>query len=325
MKKTIALITMLILHAASVQAADNLQAANDTTSQLTTHNPQYSDAPSLLTNPQPSDAQFLLTNPQPSDAQSLLTNPQPSDAQCQPSEKFSARQLIIPGALIAIGAWGVDNGWFCGIKEDVKEKMADWRGDHYFHADNYLQYLPVACHIGLGLTGIKSQHGIAERSLTTATAFLISSALTHATKRTVRERRPDTGARTSFPSGHSATAFLGAELVREEYGWGYGAGAYAVATTIGVLRLYNERHWLNDVFAGAGIGILSARAAIWLLPWERKILGMNKATKRNSSGKLQQNDATATKKKVSNGTDLAILPLYYPDQKGFSLSLSATF
>jgi membrane-associated phospholipid phosphatase len=37
--------------------------------------------------------------------------------------------------------------------------------------------------------------------------------------------------------------------------------------------MYNERHWLNDVLAGAGIGILSAKAAYWLLPWERRHLG----------------------------------------------------
>lgn len=32
----------------------------------------------------------------------------------------------------------------------------------------------------------------------------------------------------------------------------------------------NNRHWLNDVIAGAGAGILSARIGIWMLPvWER--------------------------------------------------------
>ena len=41
---------------------------------------------------------------------------------------------------------------------------------------------------------------------------------------------------------------------------------YAVATTTGVLRLYNNRHWLTDVIAGAGIGILSVEAAYWLYP-----------------------------------------------------------
>ena len=87
--------------------------------------------------------------------------------------------------------------------------------------------------------------------------------------------RPDGSANNSFPSGHTATTFMGAELVRIEYGdespW-YSVGAYAVATTVGVLRVYNERHWFTDVFAGAGVGILSARIGHWLLPYTRKMM-----------------------------------------------------
>ena len=44
-----------------------------------------------------------------------------------------------------------------------------------------------------------------------------------------------------------------------EYGGGSGAGAYAVAAGVGFMRMYNGRHWLHDVVAGAGVGILSAR------------------------------------------------------------------
>ena len=68
----------------------------------------------------------------------------------------------------------------------------------------------------------------------------------------------------SFPSGHTGTAFLGAELVRKEYGWGWGSAAYAVASTTAVLRMYNNEHWLSDVIAGAGLGILCANVGTWL-------------------------------------------------------------
>ena len=34
-------------------------------------------------------------------------------------------------------------------------------------------------------------------------------------------------------------------------------GGYVVATTVGVSRILNNRHWISDVLAGAGIGILS--------------------------------------------------------------------
>ena len=74
----------------------------------------------------------------------------------------------------------------------------------------------------------------------------------------------------SFPSGHTATAFTGAELVRSEYGLGIGIAAYGVAAGVALLRLYNERHWVGDVLFGAGIGILSARIGYWMLPlWQK--------------------------------------------------------
>ena len=36
------------------------------------------------------------------------------------------------------------------------------------------------------------------------------------------------------------------------------------------MRLHNNRHWAGDVCVGAGIGILSTRAAYWLLPYTSK-------------------------------------------------------
>ena len=40
---------------------------------------------------------------------------------------------------------------------------------------------------------------------------------------------------------------------------------YAVATTVAIMRIYNNRHWLGDVCAGAGLGILSVTLVYWTL------------------------------------------------------------
>ena len=40
----------------------------------------------------------------------------------------------------------------------------------------------------------------------------------------------------------------------------------------GILRIYNDKHWLTDVAAGAGIGILSTKLAYWLHPFIQKQL-----------------------------------------------------
>ena len=139
--------------------------------------------------------------------------------------------------------------------------------------DDALQYVPMAAAIGLDYCGAEARHPLRERIAVTATSYVALTAVTGALKLTVKEWRPDGSDNRSFPSGHAARAFAGAELVRSEYGWKWGAGAYAVAAGVGLLRIAGEHHYAHDVLAGAAVGILSARLAYWILPWERKAFG----------------------------------------------------
>ncbi len=205
-----------------------------------------------------------------SDADTLnVTEPQAASAHCQATH-FRLQQLYVPASLAAAGGIIAGTGFGHHFQENVKDGMADLRNDHYIHADDYIRYVPVAAYVGLGLCGISSKHNIKDRLLAGSTAFLAMTALTSGLKYSIRERRPDMSTRNSFPSGHTATAFTGAELVRSEYGLGIGIAAYGVAAGVALLRLYNERHWVGDVLFGAGIGILSARIGYWMLPlWQK--------------------------------------------------------
>lgn len=136
-----------------------------------------------------------------------------------------------------------------------------------------LQYVPTAAAVGLGFCGVEARHPWHERMILAATSYAALTTMTGTLKLTVSELRPDGSDRRSFPSGHAARAFAGAELVRSEYGWRWGIGAYAVAAGVGVLRITDNHHYAHDVLVGATIGILSARLAYWALPLERKIFG----------------------------------------------------
>lgn len=93
-------------------------------------------------------------------------------------------------------------------------------------------------------------------------------------KFTVREPRPyDSSVRTSFPSGHSATAFAFAGVIAAEHGWWWGAPAMALATFVGYSRINDYQHHVHDVVAGATIGLTAAYGIYFAQKPEREALG----------------------------------------------------
>ena len=150
-------------------------------------------------------------------------------------------------------------------------------GHHFYYPfDDTIQYIPLALELGLGFC-TPHQRTFTDRLLVTATGFAAMSATTLTLKHFTASRRPDSDATNSFPSGHTATAFLGAELVRQEYGTGWAVGAYGIATLTAVMRVHHNRHRVEDVLAGAGIGILSAQVAYRLLPVLKDLLHLQDA------------------------------------------------
>lgn len=191
--------------------------------------------------------------------------------------EFRPTSLIMPAGILAIGAVGlIDNSPVQKLSDKIHGHFKDGRVKHV-SIDDYLRFTPLAMNIGLSLCGVKSKHNFRDRFFATGSAYVCTIALTNGLKYTVRERRPDGSDRHSFPSGHAAFVFTGAELVRTEFGPWCGLAAYSFATCVGILRMTNDRHWCHDVIAGAGIGILSARLGYWMVPvWNRVFRFMDK-------------------------------------------------
>lgn len=187
------------------------------------------------------------------------------------NHEFEWRQTILPASLIGVGAAALAPGFIRSGSRDATNSVIDIRGSNKrLGFDDYVQYVPVASSLMLGCTGVKARHSLRDRAFIVATSYATLAVLTNVPKYCIDEKRPEFAGHNSFPSGHTATAFMGAELVRMEYGGWYGIGAYTLATFVGFMRMYNGRHWLHDVVAGAGVGILSARIGEWsCLLWQK--------------------------------------------------------
>jgi membrane-associated phospholipid phosphatase len=126
-------------------------------------------------------------------------------------------------------------------------------GSSSHYGDLLGQLVPNVLYIGgMGLSG--STLG-KNRSMGMMKATAYAAGVTTLLKYTVREPRPDNpNERNSFPSGHTTTAFAFSGYVAAEHGWSWGAPALAMSSFVGFSRINDNRHWLNDVVAGAAIG-----------------------------------------------------------------------
>lgn len=119
--------------------------------------------------------------------------------------------------------------------------------------DAFLATLPLAA---LGMTFInKDREGLIQFSKSIGLNTLAVAAL----KDTVNKERPNGNCCDAFPSGHTSTAFVSAAFMHHRYGFRIAIPAYVVATFVGYARVEADKHFAEDVIAGAAIGFLSSR------------------------------------------------------------------
>ncbi|RYU83706.1 phosphatase PAP2 family protein [Hymenobacter persicinus] len=185
----------------------------------------------------------------------------------RPNKPFFQKKLvkasIVPAILIGYGAYTFNGGGFYTNQQanrDIHKLFPTYRTK----LDNILIVAPYA-ELGLvALAGVESRDDRINTGLIILKGEALMLASVFAIKNLSHETRPDGSDNLSFPSGHTAQAFLAASIVHNEFRdksqW-YGIGAYTIATSVAALRMINTKHWQSDVVAGAGIGILSAHLA----------------------------------------------------------------
>ena len=170
--------------------------------------------------------------------------------------------MTFVGIPVFLAGWGI-KGDKASFRQDYDNTHANTRLVTNFktHIDDYTQYFGPVMTVGLKAAGYEGRSDWGRLLASSALSYGFMAAFVNGIKYTAKEMRPDGSTANSWPSGHTATSFVGATILHKEYGltrspW-FSVAGYGVATATGVMRILNNRHWISDVLSGAGIGILS--------------------------------------------------------------------
>lgn len=159
--------------------------------------------------------------------------------------------------------------------------------------DNYAQFAPMAVTYGLKLANVEGRSSWKRLITSNAFSAALMASMVSVSKSTTKEMRPDGTSANSFPSGHTATAFMFATILHKEYGLTrsplFSIAGYSLATTTGIMRILNNRHWVSDVLVGAGIGVISTDLGYLFADLLFKNKGITRKERNDITGDLRKN------------------------------------
>jgi len=176
----------------------------------------------------------------------------------QTQQKSFLKKSIVPLSLIGVGlVVNYSNGTIG--KENLQEQIQNSFPDFESNADDFLLFVPALTMYTADLLKVKSKNNAFDQTKYLVVSLLINNAITYGLKNITNVERPNGENNDSFPSGHTSNAFVMATVLHHEFintsPWLAYSG-YLFATTTGVFRVLNNKHWVSDVLVGAGIGIL---------------------------------------------------------------------
>jgi membrane-associated phospholipid phosphatase len=210
--------------------------------------------------------------------------------------------FIPPAIAIAYGASSFFITPIRNVDYYLRDEIAKTNPNFNSKAETYFLFTPIVMVYGLNLIGVQGKNTFIDRTALLALSGIFAGGTDEITKKLTHRLRPNGQDYLSFPSGHTTAAFMGAEFLAQEYSDKspiYTIIGYTAAVTTGVFRMYNRDHWFSDVVAGAGLGVLSTKAAYFVYPYLRNAL--------THKGK--------------NGKSAMIMPMYQDGAVGMSFAM----
>jgi membrane-associated phospholipid phosphatase len=170
------------------------------------------------------------------------------------------KSQILPGALLTTGIL-LNLG---DVKVTIQQKFPNT----HTKVENYLQYVPVVELYAADLSGVKARNTVFDQTKYLFISELFTAAIVHFLKPVANVTRPD-GTEHSFPSGHTSQSFASATVLYREFNetsMALACSGYVFSSATGILRITNNHHWLPDVLAGAGIGMVVTNLVYYFQP-----------------------------------------------------------
>lgn len=180
---------------------------------------------------------------------------------------ISFKHVVIPSTFVVYGFLRNVIQPIKKLDESNRDAILSKNAGFHSSVDDYLQLAPTTSLLLMNAAGLKMEHPFKQQMLLHLMSTSVMAGSVLVIKKLTNQYRPDGSDRSSFPSGHTATAFVGAEMVHQELKNTHpilSYSGYVFATATGIFRMYNNKHWLSDVIAGAGFGILSTKASYWI-------------------------------------------------------------
>ena len=175
--------------------------------------------------------------------------------------------FIIPGTFLVYGGLKPFVNGIRTLDDTIYSNIKTNHPNFHTNAEDYLMWTPSASVYLLDAFKVKTRHTFKEHLIIDAGSIVITGGVGYAMRLISRHITAYTTHDTKFPSGHTANAFRGAEILHQELKYNnklVSYSGYIIATSVGILRLYNKDHLFTEVLAGAGLGILSTKLTYWI-------------------------------------------------------------
>ncbi len=201
------------------------------------------------------------------DTLKVSKNDSPKDQYLKPAA------LIIPGAFLIYGGLKPVINGIPKLDGRIMENAQKNYPDFHTSAADYIMWVPSASVYMLDAFNVKTEHTFRQHLIIEAGSVLITGGLGMGMRIISKQIKVYNDGDTKFPSGHTANAFRGAEILHQELKRNHPVisySGYVAATAVGLLKIYSQEHYLTEVLAGAGLGILSTKLTYWLFDKVKK-------------------------------------------------------